>query len=352
MAPVAAESHYTVLDVPFNASEADIKAKYKESALRCHPDRVPPEHRREALEHFPKIEVAYRCLSNDARRLVYDLRVFGYTSLADGKKSLAHLNEIQKQQATVDVANMQDALAKIIAREQLKGGIIVKKAIYGNLRMREDLLMTHSVPCQGKQTIEESALQGPFIDVTQSVQALVEQHRILIPGGVQSSKADLAGFYNPAPMDMELELELYVLYEFKRQLHEVIVGDREMLSCPLRAHAVAKMPGQMPRGPYSRGNVNLQMELEERARRAPAKSTTAINKGGKDSPESDALSSPGKPRDWHAALERATIGYRLASLRVPYPGDATPCEFATLALCGGATVTLALAWTRYGGLFR
>jgi len=350
MAPVAAESHYTVLDVPFGASEKDIKAAYVALALDLHPDR---QHGRPANEgeskrlDFQEVEVAYRCLSNVTRRLAYDFRSFGSSSVVpDGKEPQAHLEEILKKQQKIDLANIQNSLARIIEREKAKGGLIIKKAIYGNLRLRDEKLLAEDL---GKTTIEESYLQGPLIDVTQPVQSLVEKHRIQLKGGPQSSKAELPCFYNPAPLDTLSELELYVLYEFKEQLHEVIVGDREMISCPLRAHAVSRLPGKVPRGPYSSGNVTALMELQDRARRVDGASP--VQTGG-NTPSLSSTSAMGvavKAKDPSKALERAVVGYRLATFKVPYPGDATPCELATIALC---TLTLALGWAQWCGRIR
>jgi len=355
MAPVAAETHYTVLNVPFDASEKAIKVAYKVLAMDLHPDRQhgrPADKAESNKLDLIKAEVAYRCLSNVRHRLEYDLRSFGSSSLVpDGKEPQAHLDEILKKRQQIDLANLLNSLARILEREKAKGGIVIKKAIYGNLRLQEEKLMAEDL---GKTTIEESDLRGPFIDVTQPVQCLVERHRIQLTGGAQSSKAELPGFYNPAPLDTLLELELYVLYDFKDQLHEVIIGDREMISCPLRAHAVSKLPGKLPRGPYSSGNVVAMMELQEQARRVEVDGAPPVQTGGHDPSLSraSAMVVAVKAKDPSKALERAVVGYRLATLKVPYPGDASPCELATIALCSGATLMLVLGWARWCGRIR
>merc|ERR1711920_640972 len=134
-----------------------------------------------------------------------------------------------------DVGNMEVLFERILRRERATRGVIVRIALYGNLRLREDCLDAVKA---GQRTIEPEDLVGPFIDVAVPLQCLVEQHTIVLPGGASASKADLPGFYNPAPLDLEVEHSLYVLYEFRSALHEVIVSDRETLSLPRRKQEV------------------------------------------------------------------------------------------------------------------
>jgi curved DNA-binding protein CbpA len=335
------ESFYTVLDVPFDASEDELRKQYFAIVKTVHPDRLRPGSNAkndEALERFHQIQTAWACLSVPTRRLLYDLRNFGTSSLASeaGEELHLKLDKLQKEQAAVDVANMQEILAKIIRREKAKSGIIIQRALYGDLRLSEDRLDE-----AGLIFIDESDLQGPFIDVTEPVQCLVEQHTIRINGGHQSSKADLKGFYNPSPLDKELELELYVLYEFKGKLHEVIVGDRDMLSCPRRAHAVAQ-----PRGPYSSANVSRKLAMKEDG---GSTKTLAARRGGLFWGSS--TSSPGKARvisNPRKVLDRAVVAYRLASLRDSCVDNPSRREFAVVALCSGVTLALLTAWARWG----
>lgn len=50
---------YSVLGLPFGAGQQEIKARYRQLALRTHPDRVPPEKRREAEERMKLYNQAY-----------------------------------------------------------------------------------------------------------------------------------------------------------------------------------------------------------------------------------------------------------------------------------------------------
>src|SRR5258708_14025311 len=62
--------YYRLLDVPRNASEADIKKAYRRLAMKFHPDRNPGD--KSAEESFKEAKEAYEVLSDAGRRAIYD----------------------------------------------------------------------------------------------------------------------------------------------------------------------------------------------------------------------------------------------------------------------------------------
>jgi len=64
--------YYEILGVKKNATLEEIKKAYRELALRYHPDRVPPEQKKEAEEKFKEISEAYAVLSDPQKRALYD----------------------------------------------------------------------------------------------------------------------------------------------------------------------------------------------------------------------------------------------------------------------------------------
>src|SRR5258707_2757084 len=67
---MAKQDYYKLLDLPRNASEADIKKAYRRLAMKFHPDRNPGD--KSAEESFKEAKEAYEVLSDAGRRAIYD----------------------------------------------------------------------------------------------------------------------------------------------------------------------------------------------------------------------------------------------------------------------------------------
>ncbi|MEQ2258166.1 DnaJ subfamily B member 6-A, partial [Xenotaenia resolanae] len=63
--------YYSVLGVPRNASQDDIKKAYRKLALKWHPDKNP-DNKEEAERKFKELAEAYEVLSDKSRRDAYD----------------------------------------------------------------------------------------------------------------------------------------------------------------------------------------------------------------------------------------------------------------------------------------
>src|ERR1700683_2563241 len=76
--------YYKVLDVPKNATEAEIKKAYRRLAMKFHPDRNPNDS--DAEEKFKEAKEASEVLSDAHKRAAYDQ--FGHAGLeARGRTS-------------------------------------------------------------------------------------------------------------------------------------------------------------------------------------------------------------------------------------------------------------------------
>ncbi|KAG2588029.1 chaperone protein dnaJ 72-like [Panicum virgatum] len=76
--------HYQTLGLRRDATKAEVKAAFRRSALRDHPDRhassTDAAARADAARRFRLASDAYHVLSDDRRRSEYDLRLRGSTS--------------------------------------------------------------------------------------------------------------------------------------------------------------------------------------------------------------------------------------------------------------------------------
>jgi DnaJ-class molecular chaperone len=66
-----ADDPYTVLGVPRQASEEDIRRAYRKLAKELHPD-LNPSNRAAAEERFKKVSAAYEIIGNPEKRKLYD----------------------------------------------------------------------------------------------------------------------------------------------------------------------------------------------------------------------------------------------------------------------------------------
>jgi len=64
--------YYEILGVGKGAAIDEIKKAYRTLALKFHPDRVPPEQKKDAEEKFKEISEAYAVLSDPQKRKLYD----------------------------------------------------------------------------------------------------------------------------------------------------------------------------------------------------------------------------------------------------------------------------------------
>ncbi len=66
------KDYYEILGVSKNATYEEIKDAYRKLVLKYHPDKVPPEKKKEAEEKFKEISEAYEVLSDPQKRKLYD----------------------------------------------------------------------------------------------------------------------------------------------------------------------------------------------------------------------------------------------------------------------------------------
>jgi len=78
---MAKQDYYKLLDLPRNATEADIKKAYRRLAMKFHPDRNPNDP--EAEHRFKEAKEAYEILTDPQKRAAYDQ--FGHAGLQGGR---------------------------------------------------------------------------------------------------------------------------------------------------------------------------------------------------------------------------------------------------------------------------
>lgn len=106
-------SHYDILGVPADASQADIKLAYRKAAMRWHPDRNQ-DRQAEAEQRFKDINRAYRVLADpDSRRRYDEALRSGQSSASDRPGSAADEERAQEEAAQTFFGEMLDLAAEL-----------------------------------------------------------------------------------------------------------------------------------------------------------------------------------------------------------------------------------------------
>jgi DnaJ-class molecular chaperone len=95
------KDYYTVLGVPKNASEGDIKKAYRKLAMKFHPDRNKEP---DAEVKFKELNEANECLSDSEKRAHYDNHGHA-TDFSHGRKSQTHTWDFNNNDDITSVFN-------------------------------------------------------------------------------------------------------------------------------------------------------------------------------------------------------------------------------------------------------
>ena len=154
----------------------------------------------------------------------------------EAKSRRVDVLEQARAEAETAVSFMQLSVERCREREEgveiegRKGcGLLIQKAVYGisevvkNMRFSDD-------PVTGREIELEVA------EVTQSVQALVENSAVQI---VSSTKSTLMGFWDPTAYGDKEDIMLRIWYLFKGEKHDCVLRDDEPIELPISSHQVS-----------------------------------------------------------------------------------------------------------------
>ncbi|HWV35028.1 MAG TPA: DnaJ domain-containing protein [Thermomicrobiales bacterium] len=81
------DTYYSLLNVSYDATRAEIRTAYRQSMMRAHPDRAHPSRRAAAEDLSKDLNLAYATLSDPKKRKAYDesIRVQALQSEIMGK---------------------------------------------------------------------------------------------------------------------------------------------------------------------------------------------------------------------------------------------------------------------------
>ncbi|SOV74747.1 DnaJ protein, putative [Plasmodium sp. gorilla clade G3] len=247
--------YYEILNVNLKSDPKTIRKSYLALSKLL---SVNKKLSREYEECYYLIQKSYKILTNKFEKFYYDVlnNYIDETTIEDQRYIL-------EKEADIIYANKIEELKDIydikIKEEEKKNGLIIEKALYGDLSLKEECINN----CFNIESISEQHLQGPYIDLTKILQCKIENSSLLynddfsfayfcdIPKPlIKISSKHTKKLYSHILQDTEMYL--YIKYKFLNVYHELIVVDRSNFSLPQSAHRVF---GGRISGPFSPVNV-------------------------------------------------------------------------------------------------
>ncbi|UKJ90561.1 hypothetical protein MACJ_001495 [Theileria orientalis] len=240
-------NHYDILELDPKCSKEDIRHSYYHFAKMFHPDKCGNDEYAFLLD---QVKTAYETLSNEYKRVHYDIINGNYDNEVTDEKLVA-IYDLMRQKYYTFITENAETYILLVNSEFIQQGLIIKKALYGNLTLINPEGLRSLV------TIENKHLKGPYIDVTVQLQLLIQNGVLNLNSGAPTSFGHLPGFYNPIDFERSEginESQLYILYLFKNNVHEVTVNDHSCVRLPMKSHLVY---GNYIKGPFSLSNLAL-----------------------------------------------------------------------------------------------
>ncbi|BEJ12803.1 hypothetical protein CspHIS471_0212630 [Cutaneotrichosporon sp. HIS471] len=169
---------YAILNVPRDASNAEIQQRYRTLAAQFHPDKQPDEERRRAAHgRFQDIQRAHEVLADPARRTVYDM--FGEeglrTSWEVGPRNMSPVQMRRHYEKQGEVKRKLDAEALVNSKGELNvtfdaRGVFLPVSVFDDPQGKID----HSIVGRARrlavgQTTLKHSFETPISDNTQLV---------------------------------------------------------------------------------------------------------------------------------------------------------------------------------------
>ncbi|SOV12618.1 DnaJ protein, putative [Plasmodium sp. gorilla clade G2] len=247
--------YYEILNVNLKSDAKTIRKSYLALSKLL---SVNKKLSREYEECYYLIQKSYKILTNKFEKFYYDV----LNNYID-ETTIEEQRYILEKEADIIYANKIEELKDIydikIKEEENKNGLIIEKALYGDLSLKEECINN----CFNIESISEQHLQGPYIDLTKILQCKVENSSLLY-----NDDFSFAYFCDiPKPLIkiaskqknkkyshilQDTEMYLYIKYKFLNVYHELIVVDRSNFSLPQSSHRVF---GDRISGPFSPVNV-------------------------------------------------------------------------------------------------
>ena len=121
---------YSLLNIPTNANQAEIKKSYRKMAFQCHPDKNKDPS---AQKQFQAISEAYEILSNPPKRQTYDQ--FGYDAVKES------------QGLPVNPIELFQSLFNVDFTREMNSNIFFFSDLTGNPFTQLQHKMIHPLPC-------------------------------------------------------------------------------------------------------------------------------------------------------------------------------------------------------------
>ncbi|KYO01901.1 putative DnaJ protein [Plasmodium gaboni] len=247
--------YYEILNVNLKSDAKTIRKSYLALSKLL---SVNKKLSREYEECYYLIQKSYKILTNKFEKFYYDV----LNNYID-ETTIEEERYILEKEADIIYANKIEELKDIydikIKEEENKNGLIIEKALYGDLSLKAECINN----CFNIESISEQHLQGPYIDLTKILQCKVENSSLLY-----NDDFSFAYFCDiPKPLIkitskqknkkyshilQDTEMYLYIKYKFLNVYHELIVVDRSNFSLPQSSHRVF---GDRISGPFSPVNV-------------------------------------------------------------------------------------------------